>query len=105
MLAVKVSITRYLGDDPQPGIVECKLTDAWGREWTFHDKVPIFTDQSLDSQSTYPQEGTIAGNIIRRRQDASGREIVTFDTEEPDRVDTVQGETRFDLTLEQLTEI
>jgi len=31
MLGVKVTILRYISDDPQPGVVECELEDAHGR--------------------------------------------------------------------------
>jgi hypothetical protein len=103
MLAVKVSIVRYISDD-QPGWLECRLRDAWGLNGIFHEKVPIVTDLHLDAESIYPQEGVIAGQVVKRRQNANGTEIITFDTEEPWHVETVRGNTRFDVLPEQLTE-
>ena len=62
MLAVKVTITRYVSDDPQPGVVECELVDAHGRRWRFIEKTAIVSADRLDAQSAYPQPGVIAGS-------------------------------------------
>jgi len=35
MIGISVLITKYISDDPQPGIVECQLIDAYGNEWVF----------------------------------------------------------------------
>jgi hypothetical protein len=35
MLGVKITILRYISDDPQPGVVECQLVDANGNSWLF----------------------------------------------------------------------
>lgn len=58
MLGVKIKIVEYV-DDSQPGWVRCVLTDAFGKEWFFTEKVPIVTSDSLDEKSSYPQEGII----------------------------------------------
>lgn len=102
MLMLKVLITRYV-DEAQPGWVECGCRDAWGRDWVFVDKVPIFTVAALDKNSAYPQPGVIACEKIREWQDAAGRTIVTVDTETPWHIVTNTGETRFDVLPEQLT--
>src|SRR5262245_25580198 len=105
MPAIRVSITRWLGDEPQPGWVECRVTDAWGREWTFEDKPYIFTsDCELDAGSTYPRPGTISCEIVGRRRDPDGREIVTVDTELPSHVESTTGETRIDVLEGQLVD-
>src|SRR5882757_5008577 len=41
MVGMKVTILRYISDEPQPGIVECELEDAYGRSWSFIDKTAI----------------------------------------------------------------
>ena|SRR5436190_5789151 len=104
MLGINVTITRYISDDPQPGIVECQMIDARGRCWSFIDKVPIFSAAWLDAKSSYPQLGFIACQIVERRNDANGREIVTIDTELPWHVESTTGEVRFDVHAEELTE-
>ena len=35
MFGITVTIVRYVGDEPQPGVVECQLEDAHGRQWSF----------------------------------------------------------------------
>jgi hypothetical protein len=104
MSAVRVSITRYLSDDPQPGWIECRLSDVWGREWIFEDKPPIFSECYLSVEDTYPRPGVIRCEIVGRRWDADGREIVTVDTETPDHVESTTGETRFDVREGQLAD-
>ncbi len=38
MLGVKVTILRYISDDPQPGIVECQLGRRQGQSMAIHRK-------------------------------------------------------------------
>lgn len=104
MQVVSVSIVRYV-DDAQPGWVECKLVDAWGREWAFVDKVPIFTSAFLNERSSYPQPGGIDCQVVKKWRDDHGREIITIDTETPYDVEATTGEVRFDILPEQLTEV
>src|SRR5262245_7620552 len=104
MKAVKVQITRYISDDPQPGIVECKLIDAWSREWTFVEKTVIVTHQYLDKNSVYPQSGTIRCEIIESWQDSDDRKIVTVNTAIPDYVTDETGETHFQVLPTQITD-
>ena len=48
---------RYVSDH-NPGFVECRLTDAWGREWLFVDKVPVVTLADLDAR------GLLDGTLV-----------------------------------------
>jgi len=66
MLAVRVTITRYISDDPQPGIVECKLVDVYGRDWFFIEKTAIVSWDQIDETSEYPRPGK-TGLRARRR--------------------------------------
>jgi hypothetical protein len=91
MLGVKVQIARY-ADDWQPGWVECRLTDAHGRLWSFVEKVPVVTSAPLDSSSIYPQPGVIACEVVER---VGG--VVRIDTTRPWGVESVEGETRFEV--------
>jgi hypothetical protein len=103
MLGVQVEISRYV-DDAQPGWVECWLTDAWARQWSFVEKVPVVTAADLDAMSPYPQPGVIACQVVARRRDAAGREVVTIDTGSPWSVESTTGDVRFDVLPEQLVE-
>src|ERR1041384_8007723 len=78
MVGIGVLITKYISLNPQPGIVECQLFDAYGNEWTFQDKTAIFASHSLDTDSDYPLPGAIACEVIKQWQDTNGREIVSI---------------------------
>jgi hypothetical protein len=98
MIGVQVQIVRYT-DDSQPGWVECHLTDAHGRSWSFIEKVPVVTELRLDATSRYPQIGVIACVVMKR---ADG--VANIDTASPWAVESVEGETRFDVPEELLVE-
>src|SRR5438067_898840 len=104
MPMVKVTITRYVSDDPQPGLVECQLVGAHGRCWTFIDKTAIFSEEDLDASSPYPLSAVIACEVIERCRDATGREVIRIDTEQPWGVGSVEGETRFEVSATALLE-
>lgn len=101
MSKVGVQIVRYV-DDTQPGVVEARLRDAFGNEWVFVDKVPIFTEESLDANSLYPRRGVIACEVIKSWRDKRGLEIVTIDTARPYAVEAEGGEIRFDVLAEHI---
>lgn len=104
MKAIKIKIVSFISND-QPGWVECKFIDAWNKEHTIHDKVPIVTDQYLDEKSDYPQDGVVACELIKKWIDQNGRTIITVTTDKPWSVDTVEGLNEFDLLEFQLTEL
>lgn len=79
MKAIRIKITSFISDD-QPGFVECKFNDAWNKEHTVQDKVPIVTEKYLDANSEYPQEGVIACEIVKQLVDQDGRKILTITT-------------------------
>src|SRR5438132_7824953 len=83
MIGVRVSITRYVSDEPQPGIVECAFCDVHGRRWSFVEKTAMVSSDYLDARTSYPQPGIIACEIAGRRLDATGREIILVSTERP----------------------
>ena len=65
MASVRVEIARYT-DGHQPGFVECRLTDADGRVWSFEEKVPVVCDEDLDAGSRYPRPGSVGCAILGR---------------------------------------
>jgi hypothetical protein len=105
MLAVKVMITRYAGDEPQPGIVECELLDVHGQVWHFVEKIGIVSANDFNAETNYPQRGVIAGAIVARSRNAAGQEVVQFDTERPWGVESIDGVTQFDVLADWLIEI
>jgi len=104
MLGIKVTIVRYISDEPQPGIVECQFEDVHGHRWSFVEKTAIVSRQNLDAHATYPQGGVVAGEIVRRSLDATGREVVHVDTARPWSIESVDGVTEFDVLPESLIE-
>lgn len=96
MPSIKISIDKFISDH-QPGFVECSFTDAWGKQHIVHEKVPVVTDQDLDANSHYPQEGVIACEVLKKWEDKDGRIIFTVDTVKPWDIDTIEGLQRFDL--------
>jgi hypothetical protein len=102
VVGVQVEIVRYT-DDSFPGWVECCLTDAHGRRWSFVEKVPIVTTADIGAASPYPQPGVIACEVVGRRRDA-GREVLTVNTERPWHIEATTGETRFEVDPGQVIE-
>jgi hypothetical protein len=105
MLAIPVTITCYLSDEPQPGVVACELVDVHGRLWRFVEKTAIVSSDHLDGESAYPQPGVIAGVVVSRSRNAKGREVCLFDTRHPWDVESVDGVTQFEVLAETLVEM
>lgn len=105
MIGIRVSITRHISDDPQPGVVECEFFDANGERHCFVEKVAIVTSDDIDATSTYPCPGFIACMIANRFQAEDGREIIVVDTQRPWDVESTAGLTKFSVTPEALIEI
>jgi len=99
---ITVQIVRFT-DASQPGWVECVLRDAAGREWLLAEKVPIFTEALLDANSSYPQPGVVACEIVREWTDEQGRGRCIISTERPWGVKTQGGETQFEVFSNQVT--
>jgi hypothetical protein len=102
--AIKVQITRFIRDD-NPGFVECKFYDAWNKEHSVHDKVPVVSLEDLDINSIYPREGIVGCEIIREWKDDEGRIILTVSSDKPWAIDTIEGLTEFDLLAHQVIEV
>ena len=100
MLGIKVIIVRYISDEPQPGIVECQLEDAYGRRWSFVEKTAIVSAEDLDARTPYPQPGMVDCEIVQRSRDAAGREVIRINT----GIETTEGVTQFDVLPESLVE-
>lgn len=102
--AFRIQITSFNSDD-QPGFVECKFNDAWDKEHTVQDKVPIVTEKYLDANSEYPQDGVIACEIIKQWVYRDEKTIFIVTTEKTLAIDSIDDLTEFDILTEQLTDI
>jgi hypothetical protein len=95
---LSVSIIRFV-DECQPGIVACEFIDANQRKHTLIDKVPIFSELSLWSDSLYPQPGTTDCRVLESFRDERGRELLRIIS-----VESVDGETEFVVERAQVSE-
>jgi len=60
-----VRSVRWVSDEPQPGIVECRLLDADGIEHVLVDKSAIFDDADrLRPDAAYPIELEVACRLV-----------------------------------------
>ena len=104
-MLIRASIVRW-DSDYFPGIVECRFTDRFGKEWIFVQKLPmVSSDSSLDSKSSYPQPAWIACELVSHDRDDVNREIVEVDSERPWGIRSVDGVSRFHLFRDQLADI
>lgn len=102
MKSAPISITRWVSDD-QPGFIAFELTDRHGKIWHFVEKTAIpWFEGDLDAQSSYPRTGAIAGEIVARGRDGSGRATVSIDTERPWGVCSVDDVSTFELFEDQI---
>jgi hypothetical protein len=104
MLGVRVKIVRYISDDSQPGIVECELEDIHAKRWSFVEKSAIVCPAHLDAQSSYPQDGIIACEIVQRSRDGD-RDIIRTNTWRPWLVESVDGSTEFDVLPDAIVDL
>jgi hypothetical protein len=66
MLEVYIRAVRWVADDPQPGIDECRLLDANGVEHVLIDKSAIFDDADrLRPDASYPIELKLTCRVVR----------------------------------------
>ena len=102
MHTISVQVVRFT-DASQPGWVECVLMDASGRKWLLADKVPVFTKALLDEDSSYPQPGVVACEIVHEWTDERGHRRCLINTERPWGVAAKNGETQFEVFSDQIT--
>lgn len=86
---VAVLLTRFLGDEPQPGMVEAQISDWEGRQHTFLDKLPIFT---ADEPTRYPAVGTMRVQVIDELALAQPWTRLLISTEHPFYICDASGE-------------
>ena len=73
---LKCEIVQWVCDEPQPGIVEARFTDAAGKSWVLFDKSAIFTAVAINGGSAYPLVGVVRCEVLDRRRSASGGSVV-----------------------------
>lgn len=99
MFGVKATITKCIDEKWQPPLVECRFIDAFGNTQIFHDKVVMFTAVYLDHKSSYPVEGSIVCEIVEKKGS-----MAKINTELPWHIESITGETVFEVKPEQIIE-
>lgn len=102
MAEVAIDILRWV-DDSQPGWIECTLTDAYGREHFFVEKVPVVTVERLDADSAYPRRATMECSVVGAGELPDGRAFVTIDTQRPYGVESTAGQSRFEVLRDRVS--
>jgi hypothetical protein len=93
-----VSVVRWLSDEPQPGWVEARFTDASGRQWRIEDKPPIFSDRTMRADDL-PAAGSVGCSVKSVHLDAKLRLVAVI------RVNLAQatdGSSEFQVLADQL---
>lgn len=98
-----VKIVNFVADH-QPPIVACELVDADGRRHTFIDKFWIFSEETLDDQRDYPQDGAIRCAVLEDWRESTGRELIRVSTADPDHIESTEGFSEFVVLRTQLSE-
>jgi len=95
MPSIKAEVSRYIDDDPQPGIVECILVDAFGQSHFFIEKTAIVSTETLLATSTYPTPCELACEVEAEWNDQDGNSFVRVCTERPWSIESITGKTSF----------
>jgi hypothetical protein len=96
---MRVQIVRFL-DGAQPGIVACTFRDAQHEIHTIIDKLPVFTEARLWSDSKYPQPGLARCEVLERIVEGEGgSQVARITVARPDNLESVTGISEF-LVLE-----
>jgi hypothetical protein len=99
---VRVTATRWVGDEPIPGLVEVALQDAGGKVWKFMDKAPMFDEHGvLDRESIYPVQLEMACTVLGVRS-IRGLSVAKISTADPWGLETVEGTHIFEVAADQV---
>jgi hypothetical protein len=103
MRFIKAEVSRYVDDEPQPGIVECVFVDAGGQSHFFIEKTAVVSSQNLQATSTYPIACELACEVEAEWNDQDGNSFARACTERPWGIESVTGESRFVVRSSQLS--
>ncbi|MDR6981379.1 MULTISPECIES: hypothetical protein [unclassified Streptomyces] len=102
-MELRAEAVRWVDDEPFPGVVEVRFTDAEGHQWSLVDKAPIFdADGVLGPDSAYPLEVGVACVIVGSAWLQEDGERVTVSTT-PHGVAARDGRDEFTVRRDQLT--
>ncbi len=89
---LRCEITRWVSEDPQPGVVEARFVDAAGSTWVFHEKTAMFPNwDALGPDADYPLASAIAARVLAVATGADGSTLITVTTAWPWHISSVDG--------------
>ena len=103
MIGLRIEISSFV-EEGQPNVVECTFIDSHGRKHSIIEKAPVVSSEDLNPDSHYPRPGVIVCQSIQRKAQ-DDFEIVEIDTMTPWGIETIEGESRFEVLPEQLVEL
>ena len=103
MVGLRVEINRFV-EEGQPNVVQCRFRDAHGEQHFIVEKVPVISTEELGPNDTYPRPDVIPCTVIRKKVDG-GIETVEIDTMTPLGIESIAGQSLFDVRPDQLVQI
>jgi hypothetical protein len=97
----EVKIVR-MTDEAFPGFVECRFSDASGKEHTILEKAPVVSSEVISGRSRFPLRGYVACEVSGQRTDEAGHVLLHVDTARPHGIESSSGQTKFELPAEQV---
>ncbi|MFE2852042.1 hypothetical protein ACFXJO_13040 [Streptomyces lavendulae] len=102
MVFLRCEALRWVDDEPQPGLVEVRFTDAHHQQWAFIDKWPVFSGDDLAPDSRYPVEVGVLCNILTTGNTAGTSDTVRISVT-PWGLESLEGRVEFEVRADQLT--
>ncbi|MCX5409796.1 hypothetical protein OHA37_38850 [Streptomyces sp. NBC_00335] len=102
MIFLRCEAVRWVDDEPQPGLVEVRFTDAHHQQWTFIEKWPRFGGEDLHPNSGYPVEVGILCDILDSASSPGTPDTVKISVT-PWGVESLEGKVEFEVRADQLT--
>jgi hypothetical protein len=99
---VRLQVLRTVDEHAFPRWVEFMLRDANGLEWTFVEKEPMICREPLEINAEFPLSGFLKCQVVKKWVDERGMGRCAIDTEFPFGIESRQGETRFEVYVEQV---
>ncbi|WP_406404785.1 hypothetical protein OH805_37035 [Streptomyces sp. NBC_00879] len=103
MVFLRCEAVRWVDDEPQPGLVEVRFTDAHNQQWTFVEKWPVFADRNrLTPDSTYPVAVEILCDTLADDDSSATADTVKVSVA-PWGLESLEGRVEFEVRADQLS--
>ncbi|MEV0491184.1 hypothetical protein [Streptomyces atratus] len=102
MVFLRCEAVRWVDDEPRPGLVEVRFTDACNQQWTFIDKWPVFSGENLHPNSSYPVKVGILCDILASGNSSGSADTVKISVA-PWGLEPLEGRVEFEVRADQLT--